>query len=171
MRSHTQNLNPPQERKKGGITASDARPRTETLQRRLTNTTMTLIWSFSWPNLRDKGNKCLCAARLPSMVVRQTSSHQFQCSNARACACMCVAQNVDMLWFPDGSFCGIQRRVLEQILRNLPSCLSKCHLTALPRSRIVPATTNLCLFSHFPLPFHFAWYRSLCTSKQRHHKC
>lgn len=35
---------------------------------------------------------------------------------------------------------------------------------------IVPATTDLCLFSHFLLPFHSAWYWSLSTSKQRHHK-
>lgn len=160
MHSHTQDLlNPPHERKASGTDPCDSRLRTGTFgaARRLTNTTMTLIWCFSWPNLSDKGNKCLCAARLSHMVARRTSSHQFQ----RTCARMCVAQNADMLRFPDGSFSRIPRRIFEQIFPNLPVTLQRCPAAC----RMVPTTTNLCLISHFRLPFHFHTPVDLCARR------
>lgn len=74
-------------------------------------------------------------------------------SNARARIWLCVAQNVDMLRFPDGSFSGMQRRIFEQIFRNLPSCRRKCLLAALPRSlRNCSCNHKLVLISTFSPP-------------------
>lgn len=99
------------------------------------------------------------AARLSHMVARRTSSHQLQ----RTCARMCVAQNADMLWFPDGSFSRIPRRIFKQIFPNLPVTLQRCPAAC----RMVPTTTNLCLISHFRLPFHFHTPVDLCARRSR----
>lgn len=141
--------------------------------RRLTNTAMTLIWSLSWPNPGDKGNKCLCAARLSHMVDRRTSSHQYQsqqCTGARMPVCGTERGHVVIprwliLWNTETDF---RTDFLE-------TCHpAGAHVTLQPcpaACGIVPAATNLCLFSHFLLPLHVAWYRFLCTSTQRRHQC